>query len=66
MLTVDNSPGLAAVLAARCLDVLRAEQLVTWAQRALECGFDTPSVVRLAMEEEPFFTRVAVPLRQLK
>lgn len=56
MLTLENSSGLAAVLVAQYFDYLRAEQLVRWAQDALSEGHDTPSILRLAIAEPPFFT----------
>jgi hypothetical protein len=34
----------------------RAEEYVAWAQDALEAGHDSPALLRLAIEEPPFFT----------
>jgi hypothetical protein len=44
------------LLSARVRACARAEDYVAVAQNALEAGFDTPSTLRLAIEEPPFFT----------
>jgi hypothetical protein len=48
--------GLPELLSCRVRGIARAEEYVAVAQNALERGFDTPSVLRLAIEEPPFFT----------
>jgi hypothetical protein len=56
MLTLENSRGLAAILIEEDLDGAHGEDLVQWAQDALEQGHHSPSLIRLAIEEPPFFT----------
>jgi len=56
MLTLENSPGLAEILMREHLGGATGEQFVRWAQDALEQGHDSPSLLRLAIEEPPFFT----------
>jgi len=56
MLTLENSPGLAEILMEEHLDGATGDRLVKWAQDALEQGHDSPSLLKLAIEEPPFFT----------
>ena len=56
MRAADEVPGLAKILASEAFDTARGEQYVQWAQNALAAGLETPSVLRLAIEEPPFFT----------
>ena len=56
MLTLDNSPGLAEILMNDHLDGVTAEALVKWAQDALEQGHDNAPLLKLAIEEPPYFT----------
>lgn len=53
---IEEVPGIAVILAAEMLDLIRAEQYVSWAQDALASGLDTPSILSLAIEEPPYFT----------
>lgn len=56
MLTLENSPGLAEILMNEQFEGTTGEQFVKWAQDALEQGHDSPSLLKLAIEEPPFFT----------
>src|SRR5437016_3379042 len=55
MLTLENSPGLAELLMNENAEGARDEQFVTWAQDALEAGHDSPALLRLAVQDPPFF-----------
>lgn len=55
MLTLENSPGLAELLVTEAKVETTGEQFVRWAQDSLEQGHDSPSLLRLAIEEPPFW-----------
>jgi len=52
----DSIKGYLALLSAEYRSAATAEQYVSWAQDALEQGLDSPALLRLAIEEPPFFT----------
>lgn len=56
MLRADTVKGYAALRSAEYRSVARAEEYVEWAQHALEAELETPSVLRLAIQDPPFFT----------
>lgn len=54
--TAESIKGYIALLSAEYRSAATAEQYVHWAQDALEQGLDSPALLRLAIEDPPFFT----------
>lgn len=52
----ENVARVAEIWSAEYRGVARAEQYVEWAQEMLARGYDSPSLLRLAVQDPPFFT----------
>lgn len=54
--TADSVSGYFAVISAEYRSEATAEAYVRWAQDALEQGLESPALLRLAVQDPPFFT----------
>jgi hypothetical protein len=56
VIPADSIKGYFALLSAEYRSAATGEQYVSWAQDALEQGLDSSALLRLAIEDPPFFT----------
>jgi hypothetical protein len=56
MRTADSINGYAAIRSGQVRDAVTAEEYVSWAQDALEAGYESAAIMKLAVADPPFFT----------